>query len=117
MLLSLCACGAVSEPAATAEPTAAVTAAPAEETVEREYIECSGGYAYTEFVPMDDGADAVFQTVQYHVPSEVIMCFQEVEYLVYGVRFFLLSPERLIRLVGINICVSYGCRHIKLFTA
>ena len=36
MLLSLCACGAVSEPAATAEPTAAVTAAPAEETVERE---------------------------------------------------------------------------------
>ena len=57
MLLSLCACGAVSEPAATAEPTAAVTAAPAEETVEREYIECSGGYAYTEFVPMDDGAE------------------------------------------------------------
>lgn len=39
------------------EPTAAVTAAPAEETVEREYIECSGGYAYTEFVPMDDGAE------------------------------------------------------------
>ena len=57
MLLSLCACGTVSEPAATAEPTAAVTAAPAEETAEREYIECSGGYAYTEFVPMDDGAE------------------------------------------------------------
>ena len=57
MLLSLCACGTVSEPAATAEPTAAVTAVPAEETVEREYIECSGGYAYTEFVPMDDGAE------------------------------------------------------------
>ncbi len=56
MLLSLCACGAVSEPAATAEPTAAVTADPAEETAEREYIECSGGYAYVEYVPMDDGA-------------------------------------------------------------
>ena len=49
--------GKPKKPAATAEPTAAVTAAPAEETVEREYIECSGGYAYTEFVPMDDGAE------------------------------------------------------------
>lgn len=56
LLLTLCACGTVNEPAATTEPTAAVTAAPAE-MAEREYIECSGGYAYTEFVPMDDGAE------------------------------------------------------------